>query len=79
MGSRGWARKGLKVQDSAWLRFWGWFFIFEICFSLCKDVLQSYPEPCILPWLAGNEGMDKKIEATTMGYIGTTKDPFLHS
>ena len=31
--------------------------------------------------LAGNEGMDKKMEITIMGDIGTTddKDPILHS
>ena len=23
-------------------------------------------------WLAGNEGMEKKMETTIMGYIGTT-------
>ena len=24
------------------------------------------------PWVAGNEGMEEKMETTMMGYIGTT-------
>ena len=25
------------------------------------------------PWLAGNEGVEKQMETTIMGYIGTTR------
>ena len=29
------------------------------------------PQTCL--WLAGNEGMEKKLETTIMGYLGMAK------
>ena len=51
--------------------------------------LRSSRLPCLsLPgtskqmpglWLAGNEGMEKKVETAIMGYRDCYTDPFLHS
>ena len=36
--------------------------------------------PLSYHWLAGNQGMEKKMETPIMDYVETTiKDPFLHS
>ena len=53
--------------------------------TLTCILTHMYPEvagdpPFSYLWLVGNEGTEKKMETTTMGYIGTAvKDSFLHS
>ena len=35
-----------------------------------REDIPLTPQPYL--WLAGNEGMDKKMETSIMGHIGTT-------
>ena len=45
----------------------------------CRSSRRAEP-PNTGPWLAGNEGMEKNMENTRMGfYRDYFKDPFLHS
>ena len=49
--------------------------IWKTCLWSVADSLNQWrrlPEPQTGLWLAGNEGMEKKMEAIIMGYIGTT-------
>ena len=43
------------------------------------DALRGFEDGAAYLWLAGNEGLDKNMEATIMGFLGTTTASILTS